>query len=137
MLYIKIIGCLSVMFCLTGCGSQDTASLVGSSPPDEGAFEIASLDANEVQLYRDGLKQIIVNPQTAKFLGVKALKFSIKDGVHVCGYVNHSNSEGLVKDVPFYVELRRDAGVSVVHRGQIGSDPAKLSKVKFVCRYHG
>ncbi len=123
---------------LAGCSSGQDASLLGQSPIGEGGAKTVSLSAAQVKLYQNGLMEIVPNRQTADYKSVTALEFTGKPGVHICGYVTFEDEGGKRSEKRFYVELRRQEGSDdyALHRGQLGTDAAKLSKVKFVCRHH-
>ncbi|MDA7947127.1 MAG: hypothetical protein MPJ78_06580 [Hyphomicrobiaceae bacterium] len=79
----------------------------------------------------------MVESQNAKLSAVTATRLPEKPGIHVCGFVAKTQSNGKPgPDQPFYVELRDENGRPVTERGQVGSDPSRLSKVNFVCRYN-
>lgn len=126
----------AIFFALAGCSTGDNGSLVEQA----GLKQVGEVQLSEaqVQLYQSGLKKIIAKPETASFKGVKALTFAPKPGVHICGFVSSEIAPGKMAEQQFYVELRKEEGGEAfrVHRGQIGSDEAKLAKVKFVCRQH-
>lgn len=117
---------------LAGCGAappgQSSAAI--STAPAGGEI---SLNAAQAKVVEDGVRSMIGNPSAASFQGVAARKLDGKEGVHVCGYVT---AAGLSGQTRFYVELRDEAGGPVAHRGQVGTDDAKLAKVRFVCRRH-
>lgn len=54
-------------------------------------------------------------------------------GIHVCGYVKTPSNDSTA----LYVELREADGSIAAERGQVGSNPAALAKVRFMCRQHG
>ena len=68
----------------------------------------------------------------ARVHGLSAKISSGEEGLDICGYVNTPSDDGL----PLYVELREADGVVTAQRGQIGATPAKLAKVRFMCRKH-
>ena len=79
----------------------------------------------------------MVESQTAKLSSVIATRLPKKPGIHVCGFVSRPQADGKPgPDQRFYVELREVNGKPVTERGQVGSDPSRLSKVNFVCRYN-
>ena len=85
-----------------------------------------------------GVKQMIVNPESAQFSRATAFTIPPEAGIHVCGYVKYKGENGTYgAHFPYYLELRDKDGKTVAERGQVGSDPSKLSKVKFMCRRHG
>lgn len=117
---------------LAGCG----AAPPGQSPAAISALlagDEVALNAAQAKVVEDGVRSMIGNPSAASFEGVAARKLDGKQGVHVCGYVT---AAGLSVQTRFYVELRNEAGVPVAQRGQVGTDDAKLAKVRFVCRKH-
>ncbi len=118
-----------------GCSGGDKSAL-GNIPLSAAGHKPVVLSQAQSKLYKDGVNEIVSNPQTATFRGVKALELKGKPGVHVCGYVAHKNAGGENRELPFYVELRDENGAPLIHRGQVGDDETKRSKVKFVCRHH-
>ncbi len=130
-------GCVLMVAGLAAC-SQNGAPDTSASAPTAGApgtpASVQLTDA-QVTVVHDGVKKIVANPDTAKFSKETAVSLAGKPGVHVCGYVNHIAAGGRTPDLPFYVELRGEAGQPVAHRGQVGQDDAKRAKVKFVCRH--
>ena len=121
---------------LAGCGNDQKVSLVGQTPLSSAERSELTLTPSQVELYQKGLKDYLGGTGTLSFAGVQALSYQDNPGVHICGYVTYAKSDGAKSEKPFYVELRADEGKETVYRGQVGADEAKLSKVKFVCRYH-
>ena len=96
-----------------------------------------ALGDNQRAAVHAGVRKMIPNPDTAKFLADGARKGKADEGTHVCGhvtYVDPATSKSV--EQPYYVELRVTNGVPNAERGQVGGDPAKLAKVKFLCRDH-
>ncbi len=89
------------------------------------------------QVIEEGVRQMVENTG-AQLKAITATRIAEQPGVHVCGYVTKKGANGKDgPDVPFYVELREAEGKPVAERGQVGTDPSKLSKIKFVCRRNG
>lgn len=95
-----------------------------------------SLSAEETTLYQDGIRGLIGVSNETKFVSVKTMKLGAEHGRHICGYARYKDATGTSQETPFYVEIRTVDGKPTLHRGQLGSDASKLSKVKFVCRHH-
>ena len=101
-----------------------------------GAARVALTQAQS-KVVEDGVRQMVENPR-AQLKAVTATRIAKQPGVHVCGYVMSRDGGGKAgPDLPFYVELREAEGKPVAERGQVGTDPSKLSKIKFVCRRNG
>lgn len=80
---------------------------------------------------------MIPNPTTANFSNHKARTAKQSAAIDVCGYVRYlDNNNRNTVEQPYYVELRDVNGKPNAERGQIGGDPAKLAKVRFMCRAH-
>ena len=106
------------------------------APDDATGIQRVTLTPAQSQLVESGVRQM-VESQTAKLSAVTATRLSDKPGVHVCGFVSKNQSDGKPgPDQPFYVELREVDGKPATERGQVGSDPSRLSKVNFVCRHN-
>lgn len=111
----------------------------GNSRPEPGLAAGAqkiTLTPEQALLVDSGVKQM-AGSQHAQLSAVTAIRLANKPGIHVCGFVSKKQPNG--KDgpnLPFYVELREPGGKPVTERGQVGSDPSKLSKVNFVCRHN-
>ncbi len=122
----------ALLLTLVGCAG-------GSNRPGPGTtsgVQSVALTPAQALLIDNGVKQM-VGSQNAQLSAVKATRLPDKVGVHVCGYVSKKQPNG--KDgpsLPFYIELREADGKPVTERGQVGSDPSKLSKVNFVCRHN-
>lgn len=126
----------SLFFTLSACSSDNNIAGVTTKAPESTNFKMLQLQPDQIKLYQDGIKTLIPNPDSANFKIVKALKYTAKEGLHICGYAITVNLKNNPVEIPFYVELLQEAETTVVHRGQVGTDEAKLSKVKFVCRHH-
>ncbi len=115
------------------------AACAGGNRPAPGAeagVQRVALTPAQSQLVENGVKQM-VESQTAGLSAVTATRLPGKPGIHVCGFVSKSLPDGKSgPDQPFYVELREVDGKPETERGQVGSDPSKLSKVNFVCRHN-
>lgn len=117
---------------LLGCASSNRPG-----PGIASGVQRVTLTPAQAELIDSGVKQM-VESQNAQLSAVTATRLPDKAGVHVCGFVSKKQSNG--KDgpnLPFYIELREADGKPVTERGQVGSDPSKLSKVNFVCRRNG
>lgn len=69
---------------------------------------------------------------------ITASRQPARPGLQVCGFVATPDAGGKRgKDFPFYIELLETDGKPVAERGQVGSDPSRLSKVNFMCRLNG
>lgn len=137
--YKNIAAILTIVFLnsLQGCSSeQGLSSLTGAKKKTDEFKQVVELTPEQTTLYQSSLKQILTNPQTATFSNVKALKFTGEPGTHICGYVKTKTEIAEAAEQEFYIELRLLNEQDIVQRGQVGSDPAKLAKVKFVCRHH-
>jgi len=118
---------------LTGCASG------GSRPTStkHAGVTLVSLSQAQNKIVVDGVRQMVDN-RGAQLKAITATRNAEQPGVHVCGYVVAKDANGKDgQDVPFYVELREAEGKPVAERGQVASDPSKLSKIKFVCRKNG
>jgi len=123
---------VAMLLTLVGCagGGNRPASSTTSN------VQHVTLTPAQALLIDSGVKQM-VGSQNAQLSAVKATRLPNKTGVHVCGFVSKKQPNG--KDgpsLPFYIELREADGKPVTERGQVGSDPSKLSKVNFVCRHN-
>lgn len=115
---------------LTGCASG------GSRPTstEHAGVTRVSLSQAQNKIVVDGVRQMVAN-SGAQLKAITATRKGEQPGVHVCGYVVAKGANGKDgQDVPFYVELREAEGKPVAERGQVASDPSKLSKINFVCR---
>jgi len=117
---------------LSACASGNRAS-----PAAESGVSRVALSSEQAKLVEDGVKEMVENTG-AQLSAVSAISIAQQPGVHVCGYVKTRDAAGKEgPDLPFYVELRELNGKPVTERGQVGSDPSKISKINFVCRRHG
>lgn len=122
----------AMLLALIGCTSGGNRPGPGTTT---GVHRVTLTPAQTV-LIDVGVKQM-VGSQNAQLSAISATRLPDKAGVHVCGFVSKRESNG--KDgpnLPFYIELREANGKPVTERGQVGSDPSKLSKVNFVCRHN-
>lgn len=116
--------------CVGGCRTA-TQSGIGDGP-DTRRIELSAAQSGAVEA---GVRQMVGNPGRAEISAVRALTRSGDGGVHVCGHVRYDSAPGPdAGALPFYLELREVGGKPVPERGQVGTDAAKLSKVKFMCR---
>lgn len=96
-----------------------------------------ALTPAQSKVVEDGVREMVENTG-AQLKAVTSTRIASLPGVHVCGYVMSKEAGGKDgPDLPFYVELRDVEGKPVAERGQVGSDPSKRSKIKFVCRRNG
>ena len=127
----QMFGVVAILLFLVACAS-------GNKPAPDAASggQRLSLTPAQSQLIDGGVKQM-VESQNARLSAVTATRHPGKPGVHVCGFVSKKDASGKDgPDLPFYIELREADGKPVTERGQVGSDPSKLSKVNFVCRHN-
>lgn len=123
---------LLMLSVLSACSSANRPAPVSET----GARRIA-LTSAQSKLVEDGVKEMMESPG-AQLSAVTAISMAQQPGIHVCGYVKSPGAAGKEgPDLPFYVELREADGKPVTERGQVGSDPSKISKIKFVCRRNG
>jgi hypothetical protein len=107
-----------------------------ASTSQEGVARVALTQAQN-KVVEDGVRKMVENSD-AQLKAVTATRNASLPGVHVCGYVMSKDAGGKDgPDLPFYVELREAEGKPVAERGQVGTDPSKRSKIKFVCRQNG
>lgn len=121
---------MSMTLLVTGCAGG------GSRPATNPQTGVTRIALNEAQnkVVEDGVRQMVANAG-ARLKAVTSTRIPEQPGIHVCGYVMSKDANGKDgPDLPFYVELREAEGKSVAERGQVGTDPSKLSKIKFVCR---
>ena len=124
---------LAAMALLGGCAGGGNRAGPASQ---EGVARVALTQAQN-KVVEDGVRQMVENAG-AQLKAVTATRNASLPGVHVCGYVMSKDASGKEgPDLPFYVELREAEGKPVAERGQVGTDPSKLSKIKFVCRQNG
>lgn len=99
----------------------------------------AFIDLNKAQLnaVQSATRQIIPNPDSAKFSSAKAINLAGEQSLHVCGHVRFRQNGSYGKDLPYYMELKDGSSKPEVKRGQVGDNPSRLSKVRFMCRRHG
>lgn len=131
--------CFVTLFsCLAGCNGGGAPNLT-SQDVAEARVLSKTLSADELSVVKDSVAKILAAQGGLTLNNVSAVLLAGKPGTHVCGYAKPSSASGAAGEQPFYVELRQDktSGAIVAHRGQVGSDPAKLAKVKFVCRHTG
>ncbi len=115
---------------LAACTNTKLPLLGASTKPDT-----VRLSKEQVGAVQDGVRRMIPNPDSAKFLGDTARKAKEGPGIDVCGHVDYLDSDGKTRvEQPYYVELRKTNGQPNAERGQVGGDPSKLAKVRFLCR---
>jgi hypothetical protein len=118
---------LGLCLVLAGCGSNAPSAQVS-----DGAGRKIALTPAQSAVVEAGLKEMTEDATAAPTGPVVAMAFDGEPGTHVCGHVKKGGAT-----LPWYIELREQNGTPVAERGQVGSDPSKLSKVTFVCRRHG
>ena len=97
-----------------------------------------TLTSAQLLAVQGGVKQMIANPDTARFSAASAVTLAGQPGVHVCGHVKFKDESGKYgADLPYYLELRDKEGQPAAERGQVGADEARRSKITYVCRHHG
>ena len=122
---------------LVACASGNRAGAPERGTIREGVQKV-SLTPQQAQAVRNGVKQMVEAKGDVKISAVTATQKPEKPGIHVCGFVAEPGSGGKQgEDKPFYIELREADGKPVAERGQVGNDPSRLSKVRFMCRLNG
>lgn len=127
---IVMLPVLALLAGLAACssGARDT------SPAIQNAQRM-TLTTAQTQVVEGGVKQMVERQDGVSISAVTATKVAQKPGLQVCGYVATPDANGKRgKDLPFYIELLESNGTPVAERGQVGSDPSRLSKVNFMCR---
>lgn len=118
---------------LTACAGSGSRPSAATS---EGVQRVALTPA-QTQTVEQGVKQMVERQDGVKISAVSAARLPDKTGIHVCGYVSASDASGKQgPDWPFYIEMLEKEGRPVAERGQVGSDPSRLSKVNFMCRHN-
>lgn len=123
---------LSAISGFAGCasGGRDT-------PSTAQATGRVALNAAQTQAIEGGVRQMAERQDGVRVSAVTATRQTGKPGLQVCGYVATPDATGKRgKDLPFYIELLDTDGKPVAERGQVGSDPSRLSKVNFMCRHN-
>ena len=118
-----------VCLLVAGCGSDGS--------PTAAALPVlaksqASVSANQQEAVTEAARKMVKDP-AATVHGLVARTKPGAPGVHVCGYV----TKAAQASTPLYVELQESDGTATAERGQVGSTPANLAKVRFMCRDHG
>ena len=121
-----ILVALTSMTWLTGCAGN-SGNLASSAGAAKAVLSLPQIDAVTVAA------RTIVNDPAAQVHGLKSHQKPSAPGLHVCGYVRSAS----LRDTPIYVELRPNGDSVTAERGQVGSTPENLAKVKFMCRDHG
>ncbi len=120
---------------LTACA---TGNRPAPAPSAQSGVTRVTLTSEQSQALESGVRQMVDNPGTAQLSAVSAITIAQKSGVHVCGYVKTKDAAGKEgPDLPFYVEMLEVEGKPVAERGQVGSDPSRAAKIKFMCRRNG
>lgn len=123
---------------LLGCSPNSGVTALNSTPGNSAGAAARTLSAAQIAATQAGVQKMVPNAATAKFSNHAARIIANKPGIHVCGYVNYLDSDNLkTVEQPYYVELREVNGQPSAERGQVGGDPGKLAKVRFLCREHG
>lgn len=118
---------------LTACATGNRPALAAQT----GVTRI-TLTSEQSQALESGVRQMVDNPGAARLSAVSAITIAQQAGVHVCGYVKTKDAAGKEgPDLPFYVEMLEVEGKPVAERGQVGSDPSRAAKIKFMCRRNG
>jgi hypothetical protein len=117
------------------------AGCTNATPPLMGILSAAggvALKPAQTAAVEDGVRRMVPNPETAKFSAPVARMGKEDATVDVCGHVGYLDpATAKTVEQPYYVELRETNGRPAAERGQVGGDPAKLAKVRFMCRKHG
>ena len=121
---------------LEACSMNNTQN-ASTAAVAAGSSATIKLSSEQVNVVTEGVKQIVANPQSVEISSTTAVALAGKPGIHVCGYLTHEAAGGRTPELPFYIEVRDEAGKPVAHRGQVGLDDAKRASVKFVCRHTG
>lgn len=129
---INFLAAATLATVLIGCSSTKLPIIGKSQKPNS-----IKLSSEQVGATHDGVRRMVPNPASAEFTGDIARKAKEGSGIHVCGHVRYLDSDGKTKvEQPYYVELRETNGQPNAERGQVGGDPSKLAKVRFLCRDH-
>ena len=92
-----------------------------------------ALSGPQMAVVESSVQSMLQDQSTASFSGVNAIFVDTLAAIQVCGTVTPTAQRPL----PFYLELIDKDGKSEAKRGQIGSTPSKLAKVRFMCRRNG
>jgi len=111
---------------LAGCAGNG-GNLASSADAAKASLSLPQIDAVTVAA------RTMVSNQQAQVHGLTSRRGPAGAGLHVCGYVRSASHS----DTPLYVELRENGAAFNAERGQVGSTPENLAKVKFMCRGHG
>ena len=133
MLTARFVAALAASCAVAACGATAPATTSSALAPADEVAAVGPLTASQSALVKDAIQKMVERPDTVRLSAVTAKTLPGKEGLHVCGYVAGG---GLSNETPFYVELRDEAGQWKSHRGQVGADPAKRAKVRFVCRHN-
>ena len=121
------------MLLLTACATGNRPA-----PAAQSGVSHVTLTSEQSQVVEGGVRQMVEYPGSAQLSAVSAITITRQPGVHVCGYVKTKDAAGKEgPDLPFYVEMLEVAGKPEATRGQVGSDPSKAAKIKFMCRRNG
>lgn len=123
-----LVSCVLLAACNTPPSSLD-----GPSAAELPGAGLVGLDDAQSDVVETSVAKMLPDASALQFVGVTARRFDDSDGLHVCGYVDGKGLDGQIR---FYVELSEDGDKPSVRRGQVGTDDAKLAKVRFVCRRH-
>lgn len=128
--FIASLFTFAVLAVLTACTSGERST----DATLEGAQRIP-LTPEQTRVIEGGVKQMVERQDGVSISAVTATRVAQKTGLQVCGYVATNDAAGKRgPDLPFYIELLESSGAPVAERGQVGSDPSRLSKVNFMCR---
>ena len=117
---------------LSACSNTKAPLIASSQAPG-----VVALSKEQIGAVHDGVRRMVPNPESASFTGEIGRKAKQGPGLDVCGHVRYLDSDGKTKvGQPYYVELRDTNGQPNAERGQVGGDPSKLAKVRFLCREH-
>ena len=127
----------AVTSAVIGCSANTGLSTAGNDTGNIAGTAALKLTAAQITAAEAGVRSMVPNATTAEFSNHSARTDARKPGIHVCGYVRYIDSDNLkTVEQPFYVELRDVNGKPNAERGQVGGDPSKLAKVRFLCREH-
>lgn len=126
---------LAIVAAVSACSTNTNAPTISDSSNQEP--ETVKLSKEQVVATQSGVRRMIPNPDSASFFSATARKAKEGPGLDVCGHVRYLDNVSKKRvEQPYYVELRETNGQPNAERGQVGGDPAKLSKVQFLCRNH-
>ena len=128
-----VLGALHVSACSSP--GTPTSGLADRNPVGTSAIVVTP---EQRKLIEDSVRSILDTASDVSVSRPEAVRLANQPGTHACGYVSFTSGDGKRRsDVPYYVELRENAGQPKAHRGQVAVDESKRAKVKFVCRHTG